>query len=134
MGILTRGITELVMTFVSPATQVADAHVAAQRLPAGPGWWLKDIRAKLLVAGVTGAQAVDINNELTTLLGSTKISFATTSKTPTYPTLGVVKADGGDMISMDIDTIHSGTAAEGLVVELVWTRISQAGVTNTGAE
>ena len=134
MGILSRGYDELVMSFTVPATQVADLHVAAERLPAGPGWWLKDIRAKLLVAGITGAQAVDINIALVTLLGSTKVSFATTAVDPTYPTLGVVKADGGDLISMDTDTIHSGTAAEGLVVELVWTRIPQAGVTNTGPE
>ena len=134
MGILTRGYTEWVMSLGNPATQAADAHVAAERLPAGPGWWLKDIRAKLLVAGITGAQAVDVNIELTTLLGGTKISFATTSTTPTYPTLGVVRADGGDLISMDIDTIHSGTAAEGLVVELVWSRIPQVGVQNSGPE
>ncbi len=50
MGILTRGYTEWVMSLGNPATQAADAHVAAERLPAGPGWWLKDIRAKLLVA------------------------------------------------------------------------------------
>lgn len=134
MGILTRGIEELVMLFTVPATQVVDLHVAAQRLPAGPGWWLKDIRAKLVVAGVTGAQAVDLNIAGTTLLGSTKISFATTAVDPTYPTLGIVKADGGDLISMDTDTIHTGTAAEGLVVEIVWTRIRQAGVTNAGPE
>ena len=133
MGILSRGYTELMMSLVSPAAQAADAAIAVERLPAGPGWWLKDIRAKILAAGTTGNQTIDVNINGTTLLGGTKIGFATGVVVATYPTLAVVKAEPGDMISMDNDAVHT-TPAEGLVVELVWTRIPQAGVQNSGPE
>lgn len=132
MGLLVRGHDEIHVSLFVAAAQAADTNLAAFRLPAGPGWWLKDLQAKLIAAGITDVQTVDINKNGTSLIGGTKISFATTSATPTYPTLGEITADPGDIISVDNDAVHSGTPGEGLIIDMVWTRIPQAGVTNSG--
>ena len=133
MGILRRGMDEIVMTLNNAKAQAADLNIAQEILPRGK-WYLRDIIGKLTVAGVTAAQDVDVNDDTVTLLGGTKISFATTSLVPTYPTLGQVSALGGSVISLDNDTVHSGTAGEGLVVQMVWTRKPVSVVTNLGPE
>jgi len=70
---------------------------------------------RLGVAGVTGAQATDLQvNGVSIMASGTLLSYATTSVVPTYastltanPTL-VAK---GDVLTLINSTIHSGTAA-----------------------
>jgi hypothetical protein len=128
---------EHLMVLRDLGTQTAAVKQAIDRLPtAGLGrkWYLKSIRARLGTAGVTGSEDVDIHSGEgagTTILGGTKIAFATTSLTPTYPALTTPAQAGyaeGTLFQLDVDGIHSGTAAIDLIVELVFSRIPQAGV------
>jgi hypothetical protein len=126
---------EHVMVLTALGTQTAAVKKDIARLPAaglGRKWFLKRITARLGTAGVTGTEDVDIHSGEgagVTLIGSTKISFATTALTPTYPTLtnqaGVAE---NTKIQLDVDAVHSGTAAIDLTVELLWSRIRQAAV------
>lgn len=125
---------EHLMVLTALGTQTAAVKKDIARLPAaglGRKWYLKRITARLGTAGVTGAEDVDIHSGEgagTTLIGTTKISFGA-GLTPTYPTLtnqaGVAE---NTKIQLDVDAIHSGTAAIDLTVELLWSRIPQAAV------
>jgi hypothetical protein len=126
---------EHLMVLKSLGTQTAAVKKDIARLPVGQGrkWYLKRITGKLGTAGVTGAQAVDVHageGAGVTILGSTKISFATTVQDPTYPTLGQLSYDEGTLFQIDNDTVHSGTAAIDLTVALLFSRIPPAAVVN----
>ncbi|KKN13856.1 hypothetical protein LCGC14_1002070 [marine sediment metagenome] len=92
--------------------------------------WLKAVYSKLGTAGVTGTQTVDINKGGSSVLG-TLITFATTNVDPNLA--AVFTADPtsfakGDFVSVDVDAIHSGTAAIDLSVALVFSRNKPAGI------
>jgi hypothetical protein len=74
----------------------------------------------LRTAGITGAQVVDLNVNGTTVFGagSVKISFATTVATATFDPVAEasLRVSKGDRISIDVDSVHSGTAAIGLTI------------------
>jgi hypothetical protein len=104
------------MVLKSPGTQTAAV---------GKDWdfVLKDgkivnVYAILRTAGITGTQIVDLNKNGTTVFGAgtVKISFATTVPTATYDPLASLNVAKGDKISIDVDSIHSGTAAVELTV------------------
>jgi hypothetical protein len=92
--------------------------------------FIENIFGRLLVAGTTGSQAVDLNKNLVTLLGATKIAFASTVVTATYPAAtDVVRSfSKGDRISLDNDTVHT-TPGRGLIVTLLVSRKDAGGPT-----
>ena len=93
------------------------------------GMNLVSVAAAVVTAGTTGTMDIQIANVtdavdmLTTKL--TIDSTETDSKTAATPAVIDTTKDDvvtGDMLRIDIDAIHSGTAAKGLVVELqFWT-------------
>ena len=70
-------------------------------------------------AGVTGTMVVDVHLNGTTIMTTNKLDFDTTEKTTTTaatpPDLTTTALAVGDIITIDIDSIHT-TAAEGLTV------------------
>jgi hypothetical protein len=80
---------------------------------------IRDVGAYCDTAGTTGECTVDINEGGTTIL-STKITIDTgekssqTAATPPVISDSSIAADA--VITVDVDTIHTGTAAKGLVV------------------
>lgn len=73
-------------------------------------------------AGVTGTMVIDIHLNGTTIMTTNKLDIETTEKTTadatTQPDLTTTAIAAGDIITIDVDAIHSGTAAKGLSVRL----------------
>lgn len=71
-------------------------------------------------AGVTGTMVVDVNLNGTTVMTTNKLDIETTEKSTTsaatQPDLTTTDVSQGDILTFDIDAIHSGTAAKGLSV------------------
>ena len=71
-------------------------------------------------AGTTGTMVVDVHLNGTTIMTTNKLDFDTTEKTTTTaatpPDLTDTTIAVGDILTIDIDAIHSGTAAKGLTV------------------
>ena len=71
-------------------------------------------------AGVTGTMVVDISINDTSIMTTNKLDIDTTEKTSTTgatpPDLTTTALAVGDIITIDIDAVHSGTAAKGLTV------------------
>ena len=71
-------------------------------------------------AGITGTMVVDIHLNGTTIMATNKLDIETTEKTTadatTQPDLTTTAVTEGDILTFDIDAIHSGTAAKGLKV------------------
>jgi hypothetical protein len=92
------------------------------------GMNLVSVAAAVVTAGTTGTMDIQIANVTDAVdMLSTKLtidSAETDSSTATAAVIDTTKDDvaTGDMLRIDIDAIHSGTAAKGLVVELqFWT-------------
>lgn len=70
-------------------------------------------------AGTTGNMVVDININGTSIMTTNKLSFDSTEKTTTTsatpPDLTTTSLAVGDIISLDVDSVHT-TAAKGLIV------------------
>ena len=71
-------------------------------------------------AGVTGTMVVDIHLNGTTIMTTNKLDIETgeqgTQTALTQPDLTTTAISAGDVVTFDVDSIHSGTAAKGLVV------------------
>jgi hypothetical protein len=118
-----RQTEELLVTLNLPGPQTADLNLASFLVPFACR--LKAIYAKLTVAGVTLTSIYDVNKNGTTIYSGTKLTFATTVADPvSYAALTADPTEfvKGDVISVDLDTAHSGTPAEGLVILLVLQR------------
>jgi hypothetical protein len=80
------------------------------------------LMANNTTAGVTGTMVVDIHKNGTTIMATNKLDIETGEKTTedatTQPDLTVTTVAAGDIITFDIDAIHSGTAAKGLAVTM----------------
>lgn len=91
--------------------------------PSMNGMDLVYVHAELATAGTTGTEVYDINKNGTTML-STKLSIdsgETGSDTAATAAVIDTTADDvatNDVISVDVDSIHSGTAGKGAVVTL----------------
>jgi hypothetical protein len=74
------------------------------------------------IAGITSTMVVDIHKNGTTIMATNKLDIETTEKTTedaiTQPDLTVTTVAAGDIITIDIDAVHSGTAAKGLSVTM----------------
>ena len=72
--------------------------------------------------GITGTQVVDIHLNGTTIMTTDKLDTDTTEKTTrtaaTAPTLTTTAITEADILTFDIDAIHSGTAALGLTIRI----------------
>ena len=71
-------------------------------------------------AGVTGTMVVDVHLNGTTIMDTNKLDIETgekdTTTATTQPDLSTTGITKGDILTFDIDTNHSGTAAKGLKV------------------
>lgn len=105
-------------------------------VPFTNGCVLKSVIARVGTAGVTGTQNVDLQKNGTSVFasGAAAIQFATTAVVPTY---GAVAAANppvfakGDILTVNVTTIHSGTAAVDLALFLIFQR--QRGTNLTAA-
>lgn len=128
--IRSRNVEEFIVDLSVPGTQSAAANKATFLVPFACS--LKAIYAKLGTAGITGTQTVDINKNGTTIWDSTpKLSFATTVAAAGYDAFATDPTTfaKGDIIGVDVDAVHSGTAAKDLNLLLVLKR----GGNNVGA-
>lgn len=73
-------------------------------------------------AGITGTMIVDVHKNGTTIMTTNKLDIETTEKSTataaTQPDLTTTAVVAGDILTFDVDTIHSGTAAKGLSVRI----------------
>lgn len=125
---------EFLIDLSVPGTQTAAADKRTFVVPFACR--LKAIYAKLGTAGITGNQDVDINKNGTSILSSAnKMRFATTVADPTAGSITFstdpTTFDKGDVITLDVDAIHSGTAAKNLNVLLVLQRLKVSGPVST---
>lgn len=82
---------------------------------------ITDIEADVDVAGVTGTATVDVNLNGATIMTTNKLNWDSGEKsTRTFsgaaPGLTTTAVALGDIITLDIDTNHTGTAAQGLTL------------------
>lgn len=82
---------------------------------------ITEIGAYADTAGTTGTGTIDVNLNGTTLMTTNKITLDTTEKSSrtaaTAPVLTTTAVTAGDLITVDIDALHT-TAAKGLTVRL----------------
>ena len=71
-------------------------------------------------AGTTGTMVVDVHLNGTTIMTTNKLDIETTEKdtttAATQPDLTTTAVTAGDILTFDIDAVHSGTAAKGLKI------------------
>jgi hypothetical protein len=71
-------------------------------------------------AGTTGTMVVDIHLNGTTIMTTNKLDIESTENgtqtATTQPDLTTTAITAGDVLTFDVDAIHSGTAALGLTV------------------
>ena len=117
MGIAVRNLDEAWVTFFVPGTQTA-SNVKAMEIVPFDGF-ITNVHAELVTAGVTGSQVVDLNKNGTTIFAAAaKITFTAAAAVNAYSALTSRAVSKGDKISLDVDSIHSGTAAVGLLVHM----------------
>lgn len=79
------------------------------------------IGAYVDVAGTTGTMTIDVNKNGTTVMSATKITIDTTEKSSrtaaVAPVLTTTALAAGDLVTIDVDAIHT-TPAKGLTVRL----------------
>lgn len=121
---------ELIANLSVPGTQTAATDKVCFLVPFDCR--LKAIYLALGTAGITGSQDVDIKKNGTSIISSAnKIRFATTIATPTAASITFTTDPttfaAGDVITLNVDAIHSGTAAKNLCVMLLLQRLKQSG-------
>ncbi len=82
---------------------------------------ITEIGAYVDTAGTTGTMTIDVNLNGTTLMTTNKITIDTTEKSSrtaaTAPALTTTAVTAGDLITVDIDAIHT-TPSKGLTIRL----------------
>ena len=122
-----RNIRYLTFNLVGPDTDVeTGTNVGGEFTIPFNGTILQDdstkqwLMATNSTAGTTGTMVVDININGSTIMTTNKLDIETGEKSTedatTQPDLTTTDLDIGDVITIDIDSIHSGTAAKGLTV------------------
>jgi hypothetical protein len=129
-----RNTEDFLVDFSVPGTQTAATNKVCWVAPfAGR---IKALYAKLGTAGVTGSQVNDISKNGTTIFGTPGIDFATTAVDPTYNALAADPHEfvKGDVFTLDVDSIHTGTAAVNLCLFMTVSRgVSKLAGVLTGA-
>ncbi len=85
------------------------------------GLQIKNIWAEVATAGVTGSTVVDVNlNGSTIFAAAGKITFGAAAAPSSYSAVlpAAVNVRKGDKLSIDVDSVHSGTAPVGLTVHI----------------
>ncbi len=124
-----RNIRFFTFVLVAPATDAAVAtDVGGDFVIPFDGVILQDdtnpdyCAARNDVAGVTGTMIVDVHLNGTTIMNTNKLDIETAEKSTvtaaTQPDLSTTAISKGDVLTFDVDAIHSGTAAKGLKVTL----------------
>ena len=83
--------------------------------------FIENIWAVLDAAGTTNSQVVEVEKNGTTIFtGSTLITFTTLVSPNAYDPVSAANrlVTKGDKFSIDVDSVHSGTAAKGLAVHI----------------
>jgi hypothetical protein len=122
----TRNVRWLVFNPITPGTDCAvDTNISGDFVSPIAGTILQSdttpfyLYATNSTAGITGTMVVDINIGGTSIMTTNKLDFDTTEKTTTTaatpPDLTTTALAVGDIITIDIDSIHT-TAAKGLTV------------------
>jgi len=122
-----RNIRWLSFNLVEAGTDVATAtNIAGDFLSPIGGTILQSdttpffLYATNSTAGITGNTIVDISIGGTSIMTTNKLSFDSTEKTTTTsatpPDLTTTSLSVGDIITIDVDSVHSGTAPKGLTV------------------
>jgi len=92
---------------------------------------LKALFARVRTAGVTGTMSIDVQKNGTTIFSTTsRIDFASGSTTPTYGTLSAnpTKFTKGDIITTNVISIHSGSAAVDTAIQMVLQKPRASGI------
>lgn len=123
-----RNLGDYVMEFVISGAQTASTITSAGRTSAIVPFdsRLSAIIARLATAGVTGSQTTDVQvNGVSINSSGTLLSFATTSKIPTYATTTLLtnptKVNKGDVITLQNTAVHT-TAANDLTAYITLER------------
>ena len=126
--VLTNLMTRVASIYVTEGTiscTVADGKAYFRVPSVCDGMNLVDVAAACITAGVTGTMDIQIYNVTDSQdMLSTKITIdsgETDSKTAAAAAVIDTDHDDvatGDMLRIDVDAIHSGTAAKGLLVEM----------------
>lgn len=135
MGIKKSGLDEQWITLTGRGAAAADANIDADF--AQFDFVIGNVYAEVAAAGVTGSMVVDVNIDGTTIFSSSgKITFTSAATANAYDSLATSSGSKGARFSLDIDSIHSGTAAEGLVVhiQLLKARRGTSGKTATNTD
>jgi len=122
-----RNIRWLTFNLVEAGTDCATAtNIAGDFLSPIAGTILQSDSAPFYIyatnstAGVTGTMVVDVSIGGTSIMTTNKIDIDTTEKTSTtgatQPDLTTTALAVGDIITIDIDAVHSGTASKGLTL------------------
>lgn len=123
-GTVSTSVTRyLLYRVLSPSTSVSVATTVGGDLEIPVAGTLSAIGAYVDTAGTTGTMTVDVNKNGTTLMSATKITIDTTEKSSrtaaTPPVLTTTSLAVGDLITVDVDAIHT-TPAVGLTIYLVF--------------
>ena len=117
----TRNVRYILMRVVEAATSQAAATTVGGDLELPFTGTITEIGAYCDTAGTTGTATIDVNLNGTTLMTTNKITLDTTEKSSrtaaTAPALTTTAVTAGDLITVDIDAIHT-TAAKGLTIRL----------------
>lgn len=122
-----RNIRYLVFSLIDSTTNVAaDTDVGGDFVIPFGGTILQSdtlknqLAATNTTAGITGTMVVDIHLNGTTIMDTNKLDIETTEKSTvdatTQPDLTTTAISANDILTFDIDAVHSGTAAKGLKV------------------
>jgi len=113
------------MVFYQTDSNVTGDGKAYFHIPAGmSGMDLVEVHAENITAGTTGTEDIQIYNFQVGDMLSTKITIDTTetgSDTAATPAVIDTSNDNvstNDLLRVDVDAVHSGTAAKGLIVTL----------------
>jgi|SRR3990167_1984355 len=124
-----RNLRFVTFVLIDSATSVAaDTTIGGDFVIPFPGTIVQDdsnpdyFAAYTDTAGTTGTMVVDIHLNGTTIMTTNKLDIETTEKdtttAATQPDLTTTAVAAGDILTFDIDAVHSGTAALGLKVTI----------------
>jgi hypothetical protein len=130
MGIKSKNMDEQDFVLIVPGAVAADANLD-QNFAKFSGY-IHNGYGEMLGAGVTGSTIADVNKNGTTIFSAApKITFTAAAAASSYSALSSEAVTKGDKFSLDVDSIHTGTAPDGLAVHIrLGRRPKPGGATN----
>lgn len=120
---ITRYLQAVAIAFTTDAT-VADGHHYFHIPRELEGFYLTEVHAEVITAGVTGTLDIQIDKNGGTDMLSTVLTIdsgetgSDTAAAPAVINLSNDQVSENDVIRIDTDAIHSGTASKGLLITL----------------